>query len=197
MARQLSRFFYPVTAVTARATIFAVCAASVALISTALAESTPNPATPATTPAPPATPEGHPQKLPKLSKAMESPAFDNVRKALDALTPAQRKRFQENLIRWQNLSPDEKKALRDREEFRKKIVAQEVDTVIKDSGLELDPERREQFAKRYSEERRKIEEQLRKEAAEKRKPLVKEMVARLKAEFASPAPLPATAQPSQ
>ena len=128
---------------------------------------------------------------------MESPAFDNVRKALDALTPAQRKRFQENFMRWSNLSPDEKKTLRDREETRKKVVAQEVETVLKDSGLELDPDRREQFAKRYSEERRKIEEQLRKEAAEKRKPLVREMVARLKEEFATAAPLPATAQPNQ
>jgi hypothetical protein len=119
---------------------------------------------------------------------------------MDALTPEQRKRFQENLIRWQNLSPDQKTALREREENRKKLVMQEVDTVLKDSGMELDPEHREQFAKRYGEERRKIEELLRKEAAEKRKPLVKEMVQRLKQEFAAPsAPTtPAvTAQPGQ
>src|SRR5882757_8891612 len=53
-----------------------------------------------------------------------SPEFENVRKALDALTPEQRKRFQENFWRWANLPPDEKKALRDREELRKKFMAQ-------------------------------------------------------------------------
>jgi hypothetical protein len=194
MAGQLSTFFLPATA---RVTIFAACATVSAWTSSTLAQTTPDPATPASPATPPAAPEEHPQKDPKLAKAVESPAFDNVRKALDALTPEQRKRFQENFIRWSNLSPEEKKALRDREELRKKLVAQEVETVLKDSGLELDPDRREQFLKRYSEERRKIEEQLRKEAAEKRKPLLREMVARLKQEFATPAPLPATAQPSQ
>ena len=190
-------------------TIFAACAAGATLISSARAQTPPaTPATPdstaaptgptAPTPgAPPATPDDHPKKAPKFAKAVESPAFDNVRKALDALTPEQRKRFQENFMRWSNLSPDEKKALRDREEVRKQLVAQEVDVALRDSGLDLDPDRREQFTKRYSEERRKIEEQLRKEAAEKRKPLVREMVARLKQEFAAPAQLPATAQPSQ
>jgi hypothetical protein len=44
------------------------------------------------------------------------------------------------------------------------------------------------FAKRYGEERRKVEEQLRKEMEEKRKPLIKEVIARLKEEF-STAPL--------
>ncbi len=120
-----------------------------------------------------------------------SPEFDNVRRALDALTPEQRKRFQENIIRWVNLPPEEKKALRDREEVRRKVMQQEVDAAIQDSGLQLDGDRREQFVKRYAEERRKIEEQLRKETNEKRKPLVHEMVARLKAEFSAPAETPA------
>jgi Protein of unknown function (DUF3106) len=203
MARQLSSFFLPATA---RVTFFGACATGVALMTLAQAQTTPGPATPPGAPAPaapgasatpPATPEEHPPKAPKLAKAVESPAFDNVRKALDALTPAQRKRFQENFMRWSNLSPEEKKALRDREELRKTLVAQEVDLALKDSGLELDPEHREQFTKRYGEERRKIEEQLRKEAAEKRKPLVREMIARLRQEFSTPAPLPATAQPNQ
>jgi hypothetical protein len=198
MAGQLSSIFLPATA---RGTIFIACATVFALLSSALAQTTPSQATPPSPAAPaasPATPEENPKKAPKFAKAVESPAFDDVRKALDALTPQQRKRFQENFMRWSNLAPEEKKALRDREEARKKLVAQEIDTALKDSGMELDPERRELFAKRYGEERRKIEEQLRKEAAEKRRPLVRDMVARLKEEFATPAtPLPATAQPSQ
>ena len=120
-----------------------------------------------------------------------SPEFENVRRALDALTPEQRKRFQENIVRWANLPPEQKKALREREEERKKFMQQEVDVAIQDSGLQLDGGQRELFIKRYGEERRKIEEQLRKEANEKRKPLVHEMVSRLKSEFSAPATTPA------
>ena len=183
MARQLSSFSFHATA---RVTLFAACAAGAALISPALAQTTSGPATPSAPATPPATPEEPPKKAPKLARAVDNPVFDDVKKALNALTPAQRKRFQENFIRWSNLPPEEKKALRDKEELRRALVAQEVDAAIKESGLELDSEHRELFAKRYSEERRKIEEQLRKEAAEKRRPMVREMVARLKQEFAAP-----------
>ena len=120
-----------------------------------------------------------------------SPEFENVRRALDALSPEQRKRFQENFWRWSNLPPEEKKALREREELRKKFIQQEVETAIQETGLELAGERREQFMKRYGEERRKIEEQLRKESNEKRKPLVRELMGRLKAEFSASSAEPA------
>jgi len=114
--------------------------------------------------------------------------FENVRKAIDALTPEQRRRFQENLQRWGNLSPEEKKALSDRDTFRRKKIAEDIDAALKEAGLTLDGERRELFAKRYGEERHRIEEHLRKDMDEKRRPLVKEVIARLKAEFANGAP---------
>ncbi len=126
------------------------------------------------------------KKKRKDRDATPSPEFENVRKALDALTPEQRKRFQENFVRWSNLSPEEKKALRDREEVRKKFMDQELQVALQETGLQLDGERRQQFTRRYAQERRKIEEQLRKETMEKRKPLLKEMLARLKEEFAAP-----------
>jgi len=115
----------------------------------------------------------------------KGPAFENSRRALEGLTPEQRKRFQENFQRWANLSPEEKKALREREAVRKKFMEQELDAAIQESGLQFDPERREQFVKRYTEERRLIEEQLHKEMTEKRRPLVRAMIARLKAEFSA------------
>ncbi len=114
--------------------------------------------------------------------------FENVRKALEALTPEQRKRFQENFQRWSNLPPEEKKALADRDTFRRKKIAEEIDAALKDAGLELDAERRELFARRYGEERHRIEEQLHKEQDEKRQPLLREVIARLKAEFSSGTP---------
>lgn len=145
----------------------------------------------------PATPE--PQKKRRKDQeqptpAPASPEFENVRKALDALTPEQRKRFQENFVRWANLSPEEKKALSDREELRKKVISQEVEAAIQEAGLQLEGDRKNQFVKRYAQERRKIEEQLRKETMEKRKPMVKDMIARLKSEF-SGENTPANGQP--
>jgi hypothetical protein len=138
-----------------------------------------------------ADPSPNPEKKARKERdGTPSPEFENVRKALDALTPEQRKRFQENFWRWANLSPEEKKALRDREEVRKKFMEQDVQAAIQEAGLQLDGERRAQFIQRYGEERRKIEEQLRKETMEKRRPLVKEMIARLKSEFSGGAPAP-------
>ena len=106
------------------------------------------------------------------------------RKALDELTPEQRQRFQENFLRWSNLSPEEKKALTDRYAFRRKKIDEDIDAAIKEAGLELDAQRRELFARRYGEERQRIEEQIRREMDEKRRPLLKEVIAKLKAEFA-------------
>ncbi len=54
-------------------------------------------------------------------------------------------------------------------------------------NTQLDPERREMFVKRYTEERKKIEETLRKETEEKRGPRLEELRDRLKAEFSAPA----------
>lgn len=122
-----------------------------------------------------------------------SPEFENARRALEALTPEQRKRFQENFWRWANLPAEEKKALREREEMRKKFMQQEVEAALRESGLQLEGERREQFLKRYAEERRKIEEQLRKETIEKRKPLIHDLAGRLRQEFSEPAVTPPAA----
>jgi hypothetical protein len=127
-----------------------------------------------------------------------SPELETVRKAIEALTPEQRKRFQDNFWRWANLPPEEKKALRDRDEIRRKFMRDEVEAALKESGLELEGERKSEFIKRYGEERKKIEEQLREEMAAKRKPLVRDLIGKLKAEFSAPPPAaPAPAKPPQ
>jgi len=115
-----------------------------------------------------------------------SPEVQGVRRAIESLSPEQRRRFGENMMRWSNLSAEEKKALRDSEVVRQKHIEQEVNLAIASSGLRLDGPRRTEFVKRYTEERRKIEEQLRFEMMEKRKPMVRELVERLKTEFADP-----------
>lgn len=125
--------------------------------------------------------------------AANSPEFDNVRKAIEALTPEQQKRFRQNFERWVNLPPEEKRALRDRDELRRKRMTEEIESAIGQAGLQLEGERRVKFAKRYAEERRRLEEQLRREMDEKRKPLVQEIIGKLKTEFSES--VPATAAP--
>jgi Spy/CpxP family protein refolding chaperone len=117
-----------------------------------------------------------------------SPEMENVRKAIEALSPEQRKRFQENFAKWANLSPEEKRALRDRDEMRRKRMVQDIERAIQTAGLQLDDAQRGQFAKRYTEERRKLEEQLRKEMEEKRQPGIADIVTRLKQEFGGGTP---------
>lgn len=90
--------------------------------------------------------------------------------------------------------------MRDREHIRREKIAQEIDETLKKSGLQLDADRREVFALRYAQERRKIEEGLRKEMEAKRRPMMQEMMERLKKEFspfnnasASPSPTASSA----
>jgi hypothetical protein len=84
------------------------------------------------------------------------------------------------------MTADDKKSLRDLQETRRKHMQEEIDEAITQSGLQLDPERRQMFVKRYSEERKKIEEALRKETEEKRGPRLEELRNRLKSEFSGP-----------
>jgi hypothetical protein len=140
-----------------------------------------------------------PGRRPGLTgESPNAPEFENARRAIESLTPEQRKRFQENILRWMNLTKEEKELLREREEWRREVMAQEVERALKQSGLIiLDPARRDLFAKRYAEERRALETQLRKDMEEKRRPLVQALIGRLRQEFStnppstpSPAPSP-------
>jgi dsDNA-binding SOS-regulon protein len=128
--------------------------------------------------------KAHPQQ--KLLKRGAGP--EDAKKFADRLPPEQRKKFEENLKRWQNLPPEEREALRVREQVRLRQVNKEIDQVLAQTGLQLNQDRREAFALRYAQERKKIEEQLRKETEEKRGPLVKDLTERLKTEFSAGSP---------
>ena len=117
---------------------------------------------------------------------------DFVEKLFNRLSPEERERFKENFERWKALPPEERQALMQHERMRREKMMQEIDEGLKKTGLQLDKDRREIFNLRYAQERRKIEEQLRKEMDEKRRPLMKELLERLTKEFSAPA----TASPS-
>ena len=84
---------------------------------------------------------------------------------------------------------EERELFRDRELFRREKIAKEIQDAINKSGLHFNDDQREVYALRYTQERRKIEEALRKEMDQKRQSMVGEMLTRLKVEFlATPTP---------
>lgn len=128
-------------------------------------------------------PAGEREKGKRDGKRKMSPEMQNVRRAIEALSPEQRKRFEENFHKWANLPAEEKKSLRDREEVRRKRMADDIQAALAKSGLTLDEEQKAHFARRYVEERRKLEEELRREMDEKRQPRLDGIVGELTKEF--------------
>jgi len=140
--------------------------------------------------------DGNDQKHPPVDRQFlkkDGGDFPQARKILQSLSPEQREKFLENFQRWQNMTPEEKNALRERENFRRQRILEEIDKSIAQTGLQLDKDTREMYILRYSQERRKIEEALQKEIEEKRRPLLEDMNNRLKEEFKA---MPAKSSPS-
>ena len=97
-----------------------------------------------------------------------------------------RQRFQSNVERWKQMPPEERREWRTREGWRQERLKREADEALRDSGLELEAERRRQYEQRYIDERRRIERALRQELAEKRKRELAPVVEQLKKEFQQP-----------
>ncbi len=91
------------------------------------------------------------------------------------------------------MGPEERKVLREREQAYRARVKLEVDAALRDSGLRLEGEKREQFEQRYLQERRRIEHELRQETEAKRQQQLPALQERLKKEFQEP---PANTSPS-
>jgi len=95
------------------------------------------------------------------------------------------------------MGPEERKVLRERERVYRERVKVEVDGALRDSGLRLEGERRDQFEQRYLQERRRIEHALRQETEAKRQEQLPALRERLKKEFQEPSPSgPSTSAPS-
>jgi hypothetical protein len=141
-------------------------------------------------PSPSRTPSPAPQ--PSASATPKPPKPDEWNQALrlfDQLSMDQQAKFLNNLDQWKAMSPEEQELYRDRELFRREKIAEEIQQAISKSGLRLDDDQREVYVLRYTQERRKIEEALRKEMDQKRQAMVTDLLARLKVEFtATPSP---------
>jgi len=84
------------------------------------------------------------------------------------------------------MPPEERRELREREGWRQQRLKREAEDALRNSGLQLEAERREQYERRYIQERKQIEQALRRELQEKRQRELAPVVERLKKEFAQP-----------
>jgi hypothetical protein len=104
------------------------------------------------------------------------------------MAPEEREQFRKNWQHWKEMGQREQKNWKQRAAEEHERVRKTVDEAIAKIGLKLNNDQKEVFALRYRQERRKIEEQLRKEIDAARKQRIDEMLANLKAEFSAPAP---------
>ena len=112
---------------------------------------------------------------------------ERAMRELQKLSPEKRADLWKAVWAVINLPPEKRQALLGMEEERRKFAREEIDRAMSDGGFQFDEETKKLFARRYFEERRTIEEKLRKESDEKRRQLLGEMRARLKQEFGAPA----------
>ncbi len=80
--------------------------------------------------------------------------------------------------------------LRARELARQQRLQRDAEAALRDSGLQIEAEKRALFEQRYVAERKRIDQELRRELQEKRKREMEPVVERLKKEFARPSPAP-------
>ena len=126
------------------------------------------------------------------------PPVQSVRERWSSLPPADRQIFRRNAERWMRMSPQERQIMRERENLRRERIRRETEAALHDSGLLLDPERRDLFESRYIQERRKIEQGLRQQIETERQQQLPALIQQLKKEFQPPQSNgTATAKPTQ
>ena len=116
---------------------------------------------------------------------------DRAMRELQKLSPEKRADLWKAVWAVINLPPEKRQMLLGMEDERRKFAREEIDRAMSENGIQLDEERKKLFSRRYFEERRAIEEKLRKESDEKRRQLLGEMRAKLKQEFGTASEKPA------
>jgi len=151
-----------------------------------LAQERPQDAVPAGTPKPeskPAASEGPTRHRPGF---FGGPDAEKGRQPFQQMSPEQRQRFVETVKQLSELPPERKMEIFQRSEFFRKKMRDEVEGALAQTGLALTDEQKKKFGERYFEERRKIEEDLRKQMEELRKPKLQALTEKLKQEFSKP-----------
>jgi len=99
------------------------------------------------------------------------------------MPPAARQNFERNAERWLQMSPEEQNVMRQRENLRRETIKRETEAALRDSGLRLNPQERSQFESRYIQERRKVEQTLRKQIEAERQKEIPALIQQLRKEF--------------
>ena len=116
---------------------------------------------------------------------------------LQKLSPEQRADLWKTVWAVLNLPAEKRQMLLGVDDERRKFAREEIERAMSDGGLHLDEEKRKLFVRRYFEERRSIEESLRKESEEKRRQLLGAMRGRLRQEFETTVAKPEPAEGSK
>ncbi len=106
---------------------------------------------------------------------------------IQKLTPEQRSEVWRCVWAVLNLPAEKRQMLLGQDEDRRKRMREQIEQALKDNGIEINDENKRRFFHRYFEERRAIEEKLRKEESERRQTLMRELGEKLKKEFSSEA----------
>src|SRR5262249_34976942 len=113
---------------------------------------------------PPMAPHGPPPSQahgPSSGQPQGGPSGQSVRERWLAMPRDARQNFQRNAQIWNQMSPEQRNLMRQRETTRRQIITREADAAVRDSGLQLNSQQRAQFESRYIQERRKVEQSLR------------------------------------
>jgi hypothetical protein len=126
------------------------------------------------------SPEKTEKGLKKFLRAKEG-NVEELLQAIRALPAEKRQQLRENLRTWQNLSDGQRQQLRERESVLRKKAAEELSACLPDS--KLSGEDHELLQKRYIEERRKLETNLRAEIDARRKAEVERLTEKFREEL--------------
>ncbi len=104
---------------------------------------------------------------------------------LEKLTPEQRNEVWRSVWAVLNLPTEERQKLIGNEDERRQKVKEEIDRMLKNTGIQVPDDQKRKFFHRYFSGRRTIEEQVKKEGEERRQALMTEFEGKLKQEFGS------------
>jgi hypothetical protein len=99
------------------------------------------------------------------------------------MPPDARQNFQRNAQLWMQMTPEQRNLMRQRENMRRQIMTRDADAAVRDSGLQLNPQERARFESRYIQERRKVEQSLRKQIETERQKEIPALIQQLRKEF--------------
>ncbi len=122
--------------------------------------------------------------MPPEQQCLKPPPEARWKAWLDDMPPGQRRKFLENMDRWEKLPPQARERIRERFRQMHQRAKKDAEEAYRETGLSLSAEGKAAYLRRYLEERRSIEEKLRREMEARRRDELAKLKLRLHREFA-------------